>query len=170
MRNPGISPKKKKTVGDYIHLLSLPAGMLLLLVVVIDVCGRFFFNTSIDYALSLETLLLMVIAFTSLAATWKGGQFITVDALVNLFSERKRFALELGSLVISLLCTFVLLWYGLESVIRDFGGGARPSNMSTPLWFWKIFVPLGTAALLFEVLRSLVLKIRNRTKIKQEEL
>lgn len=151
---------KHRTIGDYLHLVSLPAGMLLLVTVIADVCGRVFLNKGLDFALSLEELLLMAMGFTSLAATWKGGQFIIVDVVLNRLSKRKRHVLEIGAMVISLICPFILTWFGIEAAIRDFRGGARPSNMSMPLWIWRVFVPVGCFVLMIEVLRSLIAKIR----------
>ena len=80
----------KKSIGDYFHLLSVPAGIILLVLVMVDVLGRIFLGKSLDFGLTLQELLLMVIGFTSLGATWKTGQFINVDVLVVNLSKYKQ--------------------------------------------------------------------------------
>jgi len=150
----------KRSIGDYFHLLSVPAGILMLALVIIDVCGRLFFQTSMEFGLPLEELLLMVIGFTSLGATWKAGQFICVDFLVIRFSKRVQLMLAVFSLLVSILCTGILLWFGMEATMRAFAGGARPTNMNMSLGIWKLVIPVCLGALLVEIITSLVTTIR----------
>jgi TRAP-type C4-dicarboxylate transport system permease small subunit len=154
------SPSKRRSIGDYFHLLSLPAGMLLLALVIIDVCGRLFFGKNLDFGLTLEELLLMVVGFTSLGATWKAGQFIYVDFLVIRFSKRVQLVLSVFAILVSLVCSGILMWFGIEATLRAFAGGARPTNMNMPLGIWKLFIPVTLGVLLVEIMTSLVLKIK----------
>jgi TRAP-type C4-dicarboxylate transport system permease small subunit len=154
------SPSKRRSIGDYFHLLSVPAGMLLLGLVIIDVCGRLFVGKNLDFGLTLEELLLMVIGFTSLGATWKSGQFISVDVLFVRLSNRTQLVLSLFAILVSLVCGGILMWFGIEATLRAFAGGARPTNMNMPLGIWKLFIPIALGALLVEIITSLVLKIR----------
>jgi len=154
------SPPRRRSIGDYFHLLSVPAGILLLGLVIIDVCGRLFFGENLDFGLTLEELLLMVIGFTSLGATWKAGQFISVDVLFIRFSKRIQLMLSIFAIVISLVCSGILMWFGIEATLRAFAGGARPTNMNMPLGLWKLFIPIALGALLVEIVTSLVLRIR----------
>jgi len=154
------STSKRRSIGDYFHLLSVPAGILMLAIVIVDVCGRLFFQTSMEFGLPLEELLLMVIGFTSLGATWKAGQFISVDFLVIRFSKRVQLAFAVFSILVSIFCTGILLWFGMEATMRAFAGGARPTNMNMPLGIWKLVIPVCLGALLVEVITSLVTTIR----------
>jgi TRAP-type C4-dicarboxylate transport system permease small subunit len=154
------SPSKRRSIGDYFHLLSVPAGMLLLGLVIIDVCGRLFVGKNLDFGLTLEELLLMVIGFTSLGATWKSGQFICVDVLVIRLSKRVQLVLSVFAILVSLVCSGILMWFGIEATIRAFAGGARPTNMNMPLGIWKLFIPVTLGALLVEIITSLLLKIK----------
>lgn len=85
---------KRKSIGDYVFLLSVPATLLLLAFIMVDIFGRFL-GFSFEYSLTLEELLLMVIGIASLAATWKAGLFINIDFLVVRFSERTQKILAL---------------------------------------------------------------------------
>ena len=154
------SRTKRKSVGDYFHLLAVPAGMLLLALVLIDVCGRLFFGRNLDFGLTLQELVLMVIGFTSLGATWKAGQFISVDLLLIHLSWRLQLALSLLAMLASLLCTSILTWFSIDACIRAFSGGARPSNMNMPLGLWKLFIPVALGSLLVEITTTLVRKVK----------
>jgi TRAP-type C4-dicarboxylate transport system permease small subunit len=151
---------KRKSIGDYFHLLSVPAGMLLLALVLIDICGRLFFGKNLAFGLTLEELLLMVIGFISLGATWKAGQFINVDFFVNRFSKRVQLVLSVFAILVSLVSTGILMWFGIEATLRAFAGGARPTNMNMPIGIWKLVIPVALGGLLVEIITSLVLKIK----------
>jgi len=153
-------PSKRKSIGDYFHLLSVPAGMLLLGLVITDVCGRLFLGANLDFGLTLQELVLMVIGFTSLGATWKAGQFIKVDVLIIALSKRVQLWLSLLAMLASLLCTAILMWYSIEASIRAFAGGARPTNMNMPLGIWKLFIPVALGALIVEISSSLVTAVK----------
>jgi TRAP-type C4-dicarboxylate transport system permease small subunit len=154
------SSKKRKSIGDYFHLLSVPAGILLLAMVAIDVCGRAIFAKSFVFGLTLEQLLSMVIAFASLGATWKAGQFISIDFFVILFRKRVQLVFLLISIFVSIVCSVILMWFGLEATIRAFVGGARPMNMNMPLGIWKLFIPVTLAVLIVEMITSLLFTIK----------
>ena len=151
---------ERKSIGDYFHLLSVPAGMILLALVLIDVCGRLFFGKNLDFGLTLQELVLMVIGFTSLGATWKAGQFINVDIFLVRLSKRGQLWFSLLAILASLVCTAILIWFSIQAGIRAFAGGARPTNINMPLGIWKFFVPIALGALLVEVAISLVKTVR----------
>jgi len=154
------SPGRRKSIGDYFHLLAVPAGMLLLALVIIDVCGRLFFGRNLDFGLTLQELLLMVIGFASLGATWKAGQFINVDIVLSHLSWRVQLELSLLAMAASLLCTSILMWFSIEACIRAFAGGARPSNMNMPLGLWKLFIPVALGSLFVEITTTLFRKVK----------
>ena len=154
------SPAKRRGIGDYFHMLAVPAGMLLLALVIIDVCGRLFFGRNLDFGLTLQELLLMVIGFSSLGATWKAGQFINVDIVLTRLTWRLQLGLSLLAMLASILCTCILMWFSIEACMRAFAGGARPSNMNMPLGFWKLFIPVALGSLLVEITTTLVRKVR----------
>jgi TRAP-type C4-dicarboxylate transport system permease small subunit len=151
---------KRKSIGDYFHLLSVPAGMLLLALVIIDICGRLFFGKNLAFGLTLEELLLMVIGFISLGATWKAGQFINVDFFITRFNKRTQLVLSVFAILVSLVSTGILMWFGIEATLRAFAGGARPTNMNMPLGIWKLAIPVALGVVLVEIITSLVLKIK----------
>lgn len=160
---------KRKSIGDYVFLLSVPATLLLLAFIMVDIFGRFL-GFSLEYSLTLEELLLMVIGIASLAATWKAGLFINIDFLVVRFSERTRKILALGGILASLLCAAILMWFSYEATIRAFVGGARPASMNMPLGIWKAFVPVGFLILIVEMVSSLVTLFTELTEKSRNEV
>ena len=157
---------EKRSIGDYLHLLSVPAGVLLLLLVIIDVLGRLFLGKNLAFGLTLQELLLMVIGYTSLGATWKTGQFINVDILVIRFSRNGQLWFSIIGILSSMVCTGILIWFGIGSTLRAFAGGARPTNMNMPLGFWKLFIPIALGVLFIELTYSLIVVIRQLLKKK----
>ena len=149
-----------RSIGDYFHLLAVPAGILLVALVLIDVLGRTFFGASLAFGLTLEQMLLMVIGFTSLGATWKAGQFISVDFFVILFGKRVRLMLFLVSIVVSIIASSILMWFGIEATIRAFAGGARPSNMNMPMGIWKLCIPVALGVLMIEMIISFLVTVK----------
>jgi TRAP-type C4-dicarboxylate transport system permease small subunit len=151
---------KGKGLSDYFHLLSLPAGLIMLALVVIDVGGREFFDQGLFGAFTVEGLLLAVIVFSSAAASWKHGEFVNMDVFSRHLPERVRMIMNIISVLLALGCCVALVWLSTQSTITAFNDGSRAGPITMPLWPWRLVVPLGTAILSYELIAHLVRTIR----------
>jgi TRAP-type C4-dicarboxylate transport system permease small subunit len=151
---------KEKGLSDYVHLLSLPAGVVMLALVVIDVGGREFFNEGLFGAFTVEGLLLAVIVFSSAAASWKHGEFVSMDVFSRRLPDRVRMILYMISILLGLGCCVALIWLSTQSTITAYHDGSRAGPIAMPLWPWRIVVPVGAAILSYEMIAHLIRTIR----------
>lgn len=150
----------KKNPSDYFRLLSLPAGVLLLLVVLTDITSRTFFKGGLVWGLSLENLMVVVIGFSSVAITYRRGMLVGTDFLVRRFGRRIRLVMDIIALLLGLGCSVAIVWLTATGAINTFGDGSRPSALRMPLWPWKMVLPLGVALLALEIIIKFISIIR----------
>ena len=156
----------RKGIGDYALLLSIPTIILIVILIMIDVIGRSTFGFSLQWSLSLEQLLLMVVGYCSIAATWKAGLFINIDFLVVRLSKRTQIIFRLLAIVVSIACAIMLIWVTIEGAERAFVGGQKVPSINMGVGFWKALVPLGFFILLIELATSLITTVKSLTREK----
>ncbi len=160
MSNTEESATKRRSLADYVHLVAVPALVLTTALVVVDVGGRLCFGRGLLIAFPLETMLVVLTAFYSLAARWKEGTFIDIDILTSHLNKRMRAIVEVFGLLIGLGCSGLLIWRSTGMTILSFSDGSRPSMLNMPLWPWKAVIPLGTSVLCWEIIARLIRNIR----------
>jgi TRAP-type C4-dicarboxylate transport system permease small subunit len=159
---------KGKKLSDYPHLLSVPAAAGMGILVLIDVGGREFFGKGMFGAYTFESLLLMTLCFCSVAASWRDGEFIRMETIYRRLPEPARMIADILSILLGLSCCIALLWLSSESAITTFSDGARAGPTDTPLWPWKLVIPIGVLFLSFEMITRLIRNIRQYKQKKAE--
>ena len=154
------SATKGMGLSDYLHLISLPAAAVMLALVVIDVGGRELFGKGLFGAFTVESLLLVLIVFSSAAASWKHGEFINMDVFYRRFPERVRMILDIISILLGLCCCGALVWFNTQATITTFADGSRVGPLEMPLWPWRLVIPVGTSFLFCEMIVRLIRTIR----------
>jgi len=138
---------------------SAVAIIILMLVVVADVCGRYFFNNPITGASELASFLMIVVVFPALAWTALEGKHIKVDLLVSRFSPRAQAILDSITLLVALGIYIVITWQSvLESMSVDTATGML--RLQHAPFYWIM-----TVSLAIFCLSILVLVIRNITRV-----
>src|SRR3546814_16332734 len=114
-------------------VLSVFATLLIILIVVADVTGRFLFNAPFHGGVELSELLMVALVFFGLAAAQQQRQNFSIELLVRHFPRRVQGAFELFGYVPCLLIVVVLAWprskqalVSLESGAAGFGIGFFP--------------------------------------------
>jgi TRAP-type C4-dicarboxylate transport system permease small subunit len=151
---------KGKKVSDYLHLLSVPATAGIGILVLIDVGGREFFNKGLFGAYTFESLLLIVLCFSSAAVSWRDGEFIRMETLYRHLPQKARVVADFTAITLALGCCVALFWLSFESGIVALGDGSRAGPTNSPLWPWKMVVPVGALFLCYEIISRLVKTIR----------
>lgn len=164
-----LNTTRRKGIGDYALLLSIPTLLAITILIMIDVIGRGLFSFSLQWSLSFEQLLLMLVGYCSLAATWKAGLFINIDFLVVRSNKRTQIIFRLVAILISLVCTILLIWVNSEAAARALIGHARVPNMNMGIGYWKALVPLGFLILVIELIMSLITTVKSLTGEKDDK-
>lgn len=93
---------------------------LLMLLVVADVCGRYFFNSPIMGASELACFLMIIIVFPALAWAALTDKHVKVDILVSRFPPRVQAIFSSAALLITLGIFAIMTWRSaLESMATN---------------------------------------------------
>lgn len=104
------------------YLLALAGGALLglmMLVSVIDICARYFFDQPIVGVVEALTLALPVAVFLPLAYVEIRGAHIRVDLLTGRFPEKVRILLDLVSSLLGITLFAIITWFGWNYAVES---------------------------------------------------
>ncbi len=134
-------------------LISGLAVFSLMVLAVISVSGRNFFNAPIPGYVDWIEQVMPLIAFMGVAYTQRDGGHIRMDMLVGRLHGRVLWAAELVTTVFVLLLVVLLIWGSWAHFLRSFDLAApmwsRDSSMdiALPLWPAKLIVPVAFSVL-----------------------
>ena len=98
------------TLSRWMGYVSSALVIILMLDVVADVCGRYFFNSPILGASELATLMMVIIIFSALAWTALAGKHIKVDLLMARFPSRVQVIVSSITLLLTLGIYSIIVW------------------------------------------------------------
>lgn len=119
---------------------------LLMLVVVADVCGRYFFNSPIMGASELACFMMVVVVFPALAWAALTGKHVKVDILVSHFSPRVQAIFDSVTLLVALGIFVIITW---RSVLESMAAHNVTSLIRLPHapFYWIMTVGLAVFCL-----------------------
>ncbi len=131
----------------------------LILLISIDVFGRYVLSRPTNIADELGGYMLVVIAYWGAPYALQKGAHVKVTFVVEHLSLRIRKTLELVMDAIGFIFVIVLTWQSANLVIISFQSGTRSASiMRTPMFVPELAVPVGLAVFCFEILRQLIAK------------
>jgi len=142
------------TTGN--RILSIISGWLLglvMMLMVIDVCARVFFNSPILGIPDIVTVFLPVLIFIPLAHTEILGEHIRVEMLTSTFSYKWQTVCEVLATVIGLIVMGIFAWQGwsvaLDSISRL---EYYPGLLRAPVYPAKTAIALGFTLMWIQLL------------------
>ncbi len=134
-------------------LISGLAVFSLMVLAVVSVSGRNFFNAPLPGYVDWIEQAMPLIAFMGIAYTQRDGGHIRMDMLVGRLSGRALWLAELITALVSLLLMALLVWGSWEHFLRSFDFNAplwsRDSSIDIgiPLWPAKLLAPVAFSVL-----------------------
>jgi TRAP-type C4-dicarboxylate transport system permease small subunit len=132
----------------------------LMLVGVIHVLGRKFFDMPIFGYIDIVEIMMAFMVFLAIAYTERLGGHIRMELFVGMLRGRWLAVFELVGVVLGLAIVSVLLVYSWHHAMRAFYLGDSTIDAQIPLWPSKLIVPISLAILLVRLLVSLVAYMR----------
>ena len=131
-----------ETLSRWMGYLSSALVIILMLDVVADICGRYFFNAPILGASELATLMMAIIVFSALAWAALSEKHIKVDLVMQRFPPRVQAVVNSITLLLALGIFSVITWQSaLEATeVHDVTSLLRVSH--TP-FYWIMMVGFG---------------------------
>jgi len=136
-------------------------AVLMMLALIREVVGRYFFNQPTDWAVDLNSYLLVIMVYLGAAYTTSIDGHVRADFLYGRIQGRPKAVLDVFIDVASIFYVSILLWEGglmaWESFLFDevSTGGVR-----WPLAPFQAMVPLGAALVIFLLLVRIVRNVR----------
>lgn len=118
--------------------------LIMVLLITVDVIGRYFFSQPTYVADELSGYFLVVIIFLSVAQTQKKGKHVISTALTSRLPLSKRKWLEISTSIMSLA---FIVWFAWRTAVAAHEsyvlGTATITNLHTPYWIPQLLLPIG---------------------------
>ncbi|MDP6510985.1 MAG: TRAP transporter small permease [Dehalococcoidia bacterium] len=129
------------------EVLAIAAGgvtIAIMIMVVVDVSGRYLFNKPIVGGIEIEQIMLAYLIFFSFAYALVVGGHVRMTLILDRFGRRLRLVAELLAGVLGFTLFALLTWGGWgqfwESwLAREY----MPASIDLPFWLPKLAVPIG---------------------------
>jgi TRAP-type C4-dicarboxylate transport system permease small subunit len=141
---------------------------LLVVVITVDVCGRYFVNKPLPGSLEIVQMIILVMSGFAMMLTAAKGKHIKIDLIPSKLSERGRvISNSLGELLG--FCTWTLLTIAVYlQAIRSIRYGELTETLEIPkgplMLILAIALSLYTLTLLFNIFRPFVMKEAEQTE------
>lgn len=123
---------------------------------VVDVVGRYVFNSPILGAFELTEFLVLITVFSFLGYAQSQKAHVTVDILVDRFPKNIRFFVNLVNYTVCLLLFILIAWKGFEKALEALETGEKPMNLPVPDYPFIFFLFLGCAVMCIEFIRDMI--------------
>ncbi len=133
---------------------------------VVDVVGRYVFNSPILGAFEITSFLVSILVFSFLGYAQFQKSHVTVDILVNTFPKKAQSVVKLINYTIALFMMILISWKGFEKAIEAMETGDSPMNLPIPIHPFVFFMAFGCGIMCIEFLRDI---LRTYAKSRKKE-
>ncbi len=136
----------------------------MMLMVVVDITLRRLFNSPLPFSFEIVEILLVIVAFFSIAYTTSVGRHVSIDVLTARFPRKVQIAIDT---VMDFLCAGIFGVATWRSIVRamDFlGSGYETGILKIPLFPFVFIVALGCALACVLLLVQVVKAITGEVK------
>jgi len=134
---------------------------LLMLMVLVEVVTRYILNQPLSLADEYGGYMLVAMTMIGLAYTWKEKGHIYVDLVVNRLPASLQMKFRLGTLILAMILSVLLVVASWELVSQSFLFKARSGSwLRTPLAWPQMTLILGTALLVAQLFVDIVRLVR----------
>ncbi len=147
----------EKKLIKYPIYISWAAMLLVIVMVVIDVSGRFFFNRPLPATTESSELLLPYIIFPSLAYALAAGSHVRVTLITDRFSKRTQLWFDIFAYVVGAVLFGVATYFGWRLFWQSWVIKERMmATVNLPWWLSKFIFPVGSFLFFFQFVVQLI--------------
>lgn len=139
--------------------------LLLMVLVVADITGRYVFNSPVPMAYEVGSFMLVFIVFLALASTQRAGAHIRVEFLTLRLPPRARACLDMLAYGLGLLVYVTILWRGFGWAWTSWQVGDYVAGLiNIPRYPSQFVVPLGAAILCLQFVADVARRLQDLKK------
>ncbi len=128
----------------------------MMLLTVIDVAGRYLFNTPILGAFELTEFFVLILIFSFLAYTQSQKRHICCEILADLFPKKVQYVTDLINHIISFVLFALITYMAVGKAIELMQTGESSPNLVIPNYPFAFFLALGAAVMCLEYARNII--------------
>lgn len=149
--------ERLSTAGMYVSGIGV---FIMSILITIEILGRYFFGFSLLVVDEWSGYLLVMVTFLGLAYTMQSKGFLQIEFLLNRLSRRKRNLFNLFLILLALVYSFIIGWKLILYTWSNYSAGTVSVSISqTPLYIPQLFMPLGVALLILQLINEAVRSI-----------
>jgi len=162
---------KVSTHGSvFLNSVGMIILVLMMLLTVVDVSLRFFFNMPIKGGFELTEFMMIMIVFLATSYTAQRKRHIVVDAVVSHLPERVQMVIDTATCFMSLVICALIAWQSGVEAYKRLLMGQTSATLYIPIYPFIWVVTLGCALLTLVILKNLIVSLRrtldNRWKVR----
>lgn len=131
---------------------------------VVDVVGRYAFNSPLLGAFELTEFLVLIMVFSFVGYTQAEKSHVTVEILVDRLPRKTQSFIDLFNYGVGLILMTLVTWKGFEKAMEAWATGESPMNLPVPDYPFVFFMAFGCAVMCIEFVRDL---LRTWTRIQK---
>ncbi len=152
----GVVDEKLFKLETFFNLSSAILILFLMLLAVVQVIGRKFFNFPIPGYVDWVEFAMAIFCFLSIAYTQKLGGHVRMEFFIGRFSGRLLWVLEVIGTLVAMGIIAILAWYGYEHFVRAWLIGDSSIDIELPIWPGKFIVVVAFISLELRLLVQLL--------------
>ncbi|WP_417685617.1 TRAP transporter small permease subunit [Roseibium sp.] len=152
---PGTYIKFDGALGHVENLFNLIAAasiLVLMLLAVVQVVGRFVFNTPVPGFIDITEQAMAVFAFGGIAYCQRVGGHIRMEMVLGKLSGRSLWIAELVGVLLIAVVVALLIWGSWYHFDRSWTIGDSTMDISLPTWPSKLIIPAALSLLFLRLL------------------
>ncbi len=150
--------------SHYLSRLGCVSLFAMMCLTVVDVVGRYVFNSPILGAFELTEFLVSITVFSFLGYAQSQKIHVTVDILFDRFPKNFQGLINLVNYTVCVILLFLISWKGFEKALEALETGEKPMNLPVFDYPFVFFLSLGCAVMCIEFIRDIIRTIVKRKK------
>ena len=139
----------------------------IMLLVSMDVFCRYIFNAPIEGTFEVVSLLLVPVVFFTLSECWIEGGHVRVDFIMRRFNPTWQLLMDLIAAGVGLFYIGMLTWQAGLDTMESLKFNELTDQLQIPVWPVRMLMTLGLVLFIVQLLRSLLLYVRQLKNMKQ---
>ncbi|MEJ2039909.1 MAG: TRAP transporter small permease [Desulfosarcinaceae bacterium] len=123
---------------------------------VVDVAGRYLFNSPILGAFEITEFLVLIIVFSFLGYAQAKKSHVTVDLFYDRLPGKARKVISIFNYAVCVAIFLIIAWMGYGRAIESFHNGEKPLNLSIPNFPFVFFLAFGAVIACIEFVRDII--------------
>ena len=154
-----------KILGLFSYFLSrlgCVALFAMMCLTVVDVVGRYVFNSPILGAYEITEFMVLVMVFSFLGYAQAQKAHVTVDIVYERFPANARRIIAIANYIISFIVMLIVCWMGFEKAVETWQTGEKPLNLAVLNYPFVFFLSFGAMVMCIEYIRDVIRKLQQK--------